>query len=407
MNINDKNNSEFKGLTAPVLILFFTLILLLGVQTYISIYNQYTLTSIALSSLSFLLSIALVIVYIFKGKTLNALFHSSQTRADPILLLLGHGLDLYDFTEIIQTSSKDVENKINDIKDKIESLDKKIHKTSMDMDQILQIVTQLADKEVALIKDVSKTSDEIRFMFEIVNAVIDEIDSRNENMQNLVSMSQNGGEKVKRTNSLIEIISNKANELLKMVDFINNVTKETNLLAINAAIEASHSDSEGKGFAVIADEMKKLAVLTSQKAKEISKLMRGNIEDYRFAHTASQESGEAFHFITSEIHIVSGTIAEVVQTISELKSRGTAIIVKAGELDLSAEIVKNSSTEVHREIVTVNETLTELEQLSIQVKDSVKEIALVQKEIADRSQEVYEIALKINNQTDSYLGIPK
>jgi prefoldin subunit 5 len=326
-------------------------------------------------------------------------------RPDPILMLMGNGLDLYGFIDEILDSTKQVLKQIELISSEIEELDQKIHSTNEDMGRIFQIVTQLANQEVSLMDDVGKTSEEIRFMFDVVNTVIFEIDSRNQNMKNLVQMSQTGGEKVGRTNALIKSVSEKADDMLKLIDFINNITKETNLLAINAAIEASHSDSEGKGFAVIADEMKKLAILTSQKAKEINKLMKGNIEDYQYAHKVSEESGDAFQFISSEIHIISGTIAEVVQTISELKSRGGVVIEKAEKLDQSAAMVKDSSGEVYGEIVFVNNTLDSINEQSEKVRTQIKEISKLQIGITDLADRVFKIAQKINSQTDEYLGV--
>jgi methyl-accepting chemotaxis protein len=349
--------------------------------------------------------ITLLGLYIsLKKRPLGAL-GEERSWTDPILLLSGYGLDLYDLVDEIGQITDEVNKRLVSIKEQADLLDEKIRQTNEDMGNIFQIVTQLANQEVTLIDDVGKTSDEITFMFEIVNSVIEEIDSRNENMQNLVKMSRTGGEKVIKTNLLIKNISDKAGDMMKMVDFINKITKETNLLAINAAIEASHSDNEGKGFAVIADEMKKLAVLTSQKAKEISKLMQTNVEDYNEAHIASQSSGEAFQFISSEIHLVSGTIAEVVQTIGELKQRGGDVLKKAQILDQSALAVKDSSGEVYGEIVNVNDTLNTITELSDSVKTSVKEIAELEKTITQKTEKVHQLSKQINTETDRFLGV--
>jgi methyl-accepting chemotaxis protein len=118
---------------------------------------------------------------------------------------MGNGLDLYGFIDEILDSTKLVLKQIEMISSEIEELDQKIHSTNDDMGRIFQIVTQLANQEVSLMDDVGKTSEEIRFMFDVVNTVIFEIDSRNENMKNLVQMSRTGGEKVQRTNTLIRI----------------------------------------------------------------------------------------------------------------------------------------------------------------------------------------------------------
>lgn len=328
-----------------------------------------------------------------------------EIHNDPILHLSGHGLNLYELVESIFQATDETSKKLNHLRDQSSILDGKIQETNQDMERIFQVVTNLANQEVVLIEDVGKTSTEITFMFDIVNAVIDEIDSRNENMKNLVRLSETGGTKVNRTNDIIKSISEKSGDMLKMVDFINNITKETNLLAINASIEATHSDTEGKGFNVIADEMKKLAVLISQKAKEISKLMKANIEEYEEASKASGESGEAFHQISSEIHVVSGTIAEVVQTISEVKNRGTTVMGKAKALDDSAEAVKDSSGEVYGEIVNVNNTLNELTELSDEVKTSISEIAKSQEAILEQGKRVHNLVRNINRYTDMFLGI--
>lgn len=356
---------------------------------------------------SIFLGLILIVLILICNKYLKIIAIPLNNRPDPILMLMGNGLDLYGFIDEILDSTKLVLKQIEMISSEIEELDQKIHTTNDDMGRIFQIVTQLANQEVSLMDDVGKTSEEIRFMFDVVNTVIFEIDSRNENMKNLVQMSRTGGEKVQRTNTLIKSVSEKADDMLKLIDFINNITKETNLLAINAAIEASHSDSEGKGFAVIADEMKKLAILTSQKAKEINKLMKGNIEDYQFASKVSEESGEAFQFISSEIHIISGTIAEVVQTISELKNRGGVVIEKAEKLDKSASMVKDSSGEVYGEIVFVNNTLESINEQSERVREQIKEISKLQIGITKLADNVFEIAKTINSKTDEYLGVPK
>jgi len=329
----------------------------------------------------------------------------SEFIADPVLLLSAKGIDLYELSEEMESISLSVLKEAQNIHEQIIELDKMIHQTNEDMSRIFQIVTRLATQEVTLIDDVGKTSEEIHFMFEVINSVVTEIDSRNEKMQNLVKKSQSGGEKVRRTNEVIKRISEKADEMLRMIDFINNITKETNLLAINAAIEASHSEDEGKGFAVIADEMKKLAVLTSQKAKEISKLIRGNIEEYREAHLASEESGEAFHFISSEIRIISGTIAEVVQTFQELKNRGSIVISKAQALDQSAVNVKDSSGEVYGEVVTMNDTFNSIRDFSEQVKNQMAMIENYQSKINTKAQNIKHLAKNINSETDRFLGI--
>jgi methyl-accepting chemotaxis protein len=244
-----------------------------------------------------------------------------------------------------------------------------------DVGNVYTIVANLASEEVTLMYAVGKTSEEIGVMFEIVNMVIDEIQGRNKTMEDLVSKSREGGEKVKRTSESIARISESSGGILKLIDFINGVSKETNLLAINASIEATHSGSEGKGFTVIADEIRKLATQTAQNSREITKLLSKNISDFGSATSASQDSGSAFEFIASEIHVVHGTIAEVVQSISELKTRGSIILAKSKSLDEIAERVRNTSGEVYGEVMLINNSLEDAKTLSDQIQKECEELS--------------------------------
>lgn len=395
---------DYKKIYLLSLFILFGLLLTLGLAVYhvFTTSADFWARSVAGFSASFVLLNTILAAY--KFKIVRRFVVPDAQKTDPILLLMGKGLDLYAFLDSIRFSSADVHRRLDSIEEEIKNLDSKVEGTKQDMDRIFAIVTQLANQEVSLMDDVGKTSGEIRYMFEIINLVVQEIEARNKNMHTLMQRSEEGNEKAGITNQLIRSVSSKSNEMLKMVDFINKVTKETNLLAINAAIEASHSGEESKGFAVIADEMKKLALLTSQKAKEVSSLMKGNVNYYIQATQVSEESGKSFQFIAEEIRQISGTIAEVVQTISEIKSRGSKVIQIAETMDKSAEAVRNSSGEVYGEIVAVNETLTELSDLSQKVKQEIHIISELHREILTNTELIHEEAKKINDRTDQYLG---
>lgn len=344
---------------------------------------------------------------LFRNILLKKHIPPKEIWTDPILILTGRGLDLYEFSEKLENDLYTLYRKTQSIAQEIRNLNEIIDKAYGDMERIFQVVTRLASQEVSLMDTVGSTSGEIQFMFDVVNSVISEIDSRNENMKNLVNRSRYGGEKVQKTNSIIQQISEKSDYMLRMVDFINKITKETNLLAINAAIEASHSDKEGKGFAIIADEMKKLATQIGEQAKEITKVMKENIENFKEAHLASLESGEAFHAIASEIHIISGTIAEVVQTIQELKNRGNIVLATAKELDSTAEAVKNTSGEVYGDIVEMNNLLSSITDLSSRIKADIEVIEKLQKENRKLNEKIKNLVIEINQETDKFLGVLK
>ncbi|TGM21790.1 methyl-accepting chemotaxis protein [Leptospira meyeri] len=326
-------------------------------------------------------------------------------KIDPVLLLAGYGIDIQQYSESLLENCSSLHMRLDAINQHIIDLNEKIHTTGEDIDRVYQIVSLLATEEVKLMEAVGKTSEEIDIMFDIVNVVIAEIQSRNETMENLVFLSKDGRIKVADTNKTIKKITESSGNILKLIDFINGVSKETNLLAINAAIEATHSGSESKGFTVIADEIGKLSSVTANNAKQITKILKENINDYSKAEKLGIESGNAFQFIADEIHIVHGTIAEVIQSIQELKSRGGAILSKGKTLDAVAERVRDTSGEVYGEIVTIHTSLEDIQGLSDTIQKECKEIHSAQREILLLTENLKGQLKNISNQTDEILSV--
>lgn len=360
--------------------------------------------------LSYALQGGLLIPFVFflirKQKHKNILkryLEPTVTNTDPVLLLSGYGIDMHEYSELLLKTCSDLHNRLDAIGGHIIELNEKIQLTGKDIDRVYQIVSQLATEEVRLMEAVGKTSEEINIMFEIVNVVIAEIQSRNETMENLVSLSKDGRSKVDDTNKTIQKISESSGNILKLIDFINGVSKQTNLLAINAAIEATHSGSEGKGFTVIAEEIKNLSTVTANNAKQISKILNENVSDYKRAERLGIESGDAFQFIAGEIHVVHGTIAEVVQSIQELKARGGAILSKAKTLDDVAERVRDTSGEVYGEIVTINSNLEEIQSLSDTIQKECEDIRSAQQGILKTTEVLRNQINTIHSQTDQMI----
>ncbi|TGM79351.1 chemotaxis protein [Leptospira levettii] len=379
-------------------------LLLAGMFGYQSIYGLLPIPSLFFGGLLVFVTFVFSIFRMIQNKNiLKKDLVSNHLATDPVLLLSGYGIDIHEYSESLTDTCSDLQKRLDAIGNHIIELNAKIQTTGSDIDRVYQIVSQLASEEVKLMDAVGKTSEEINIMFDIVNVVIAEIQSRNETMENLVNLSTDGRKKVNDTNFTIQKISESSGNILKLIDFINGVSKQTNLLAINAAIEATHSGSEGKGFTVIADEIKNLSTMTANNAKQISKILNENVNDYKKAEKLGIESGDAFQFIASEIHVVHGTIAEVVQSIQELKSRGGAILSKAKTLDDVAERVRDTSGEVYGEIVTINSNLDEIQSLSNTIQNECEEIRSAQQVILKTTEILKSQINDIHSVTDKMM----
>jgi len=120
-------------------------------------------------------------------------------------------------------------------------------------------------------------------------------------------------------------ISLNANSLLEVVEVITSIAGQTNLLAMNAAIEAAHAGESGKGFAVVADEIRRLAEQTGENIKAITEGLRAFFEDVGKATDASGGIGEAFNDIGAKIRETRSAFDEIIAGMGDL-SAGTSEI---------------------------------------------------------------------------------
>ena len=221
-------------------------------------------------------------------------------------------------------------------------------------------VQTLATAARDMTESVSTSSSAVEEMIANINSINSILEHNAESVGLLDGATRKGMAGIENVAELVSKIEENSNGLSEMSSVIQKIASQTNLLAMNAAIEAAHAGNSGRGFAVVADEIRKLAESSGSQARKISDVLKNvkQLIDATFKDTGDVQKE------FSEVVQLSGTVVEQEQTvrraISEQNEGGKQLLQAVGSMRELTQTVKERTEKLLTDTNAIKESILEL-----------------------------------------------
>lgn len=276
------------------------------------------------------------------------------------------------FIEKIHESMKEVASTSGALQTASESVSHKANTThdnsQIQRDQTIQVVTainemgatisEIASNAATAAETANQASDNTQVGQNVVNKAKDAISRLAMDIEN--------------TGQVVEQLASTTQEIGSILDVIRDISEQTNLLALNAAIEAARAGEQGRGFAVVADEVRNLASRTADSTEEIQKMINQLQSDAKDAVTAMEAGKSVTHEGVSSSDEAVEVLVNISERIHDISDRNTQV----------ATATEEQSTVVH----TINQNIEEINAINEVTTSTAEELAAASSDLKELSE---------------------
>ncbi|ABR30612.1 hypothetical protein SU69_03845 [Thermosipho melanesiensis] len=272
---------------------------------------------------------------------------------------------LFSDSEILDNLGKKVNNEMNKSNSSMQNISATMQEITSSIEEIASSAQTVSDAAQKLSESASVVSADAKEGENAINMIVRVIDSTKQ--------------KADLTNEIVNSLSTKAQNIEEIVETINSIAEQTNLLALNAAIEAARAGEAGKGFAVVADEIRKLAEESKNATQKINEILVSIKDSSLKASSATNE-----------------TVQEIINTKEKAENAQKAIIGILKQIENISEMIDSLASSAQEQSASTQEISSAIEAAT----QEISEVSNVVEETTKITHEQFELIENVKNESN-------
>ena len=331
-------------------------------------------------------------------KHLRHLIHTIQTSSQKLSAV---GENLAENMEETASTMHQMEGNISVVKNKSAVQASSVTQTTQTVSQIIDTIKKVSDSIASQASSVTESSAAVEEMLANISSISLTLGKNDSMIHELASATTSGRETVTHATDVTRKINEASGGLMEASRIIQHIASQTNLLAMNAAIEAAHAGEAGQGFAVVADEIRKLAEESSTQGKAITstlKTLSGDITSLTESTRTVEEKFTSIYELSERIMQVS---TEMNHAMQEQNSGSQEVLAAIKDINIITLGVKEGSDEMLEGSVAVAREMAHLNELTSDITDSMNEMAAGAAQVNQTVQDVNKLTVANKESTRS------
>jgi methyl-accepting chemotaxis protein len=309
------------------------------------------------------------------NQTLEKIKSLVITIKEQSIALFDIGNDLASNMTETAAAVNEITATVQSIKGRVINQAASVTETNATMEQITDNIDKLNGHIDRQTESVSQSSAAVEQMLATIQSVTQTLIKNADNVKNLSEASEIGRSGLQEVATDIQEIARESAGLLEINAVMETIASQTNLLSMNAAIEAAHAGEAGKGFAVVADEIRKLAESSAEQSKTIATVLKKIKESIDKITLSTDAVLNKFAAIDSGVTTVSDQEAHIRNAMEEQGTGSKQILEAIGQLHDITQLVKNGSLEMLEGSREVIQESRQLERVTQEINAGMSEMA--------------------------------